>query len=126
MLPSLGAYFGFGNRMILENFHRSGKYDSLSTALNIWVSSTIACLGRHLATSAVIKSKPGDFLRQYFWMVNLISLGEKYLTGGVFRKGKSRYLSTAFVLVGETSWLGWKTLKRWFLNSSAFWESNEA
>lgn len=49
-----GGLFGFGNRMILENFHRSGKYDSLSMALNIWVSSMIAHLSRHLATSAVI------------------------------------------------------------------------
>lgn len=34
----------------------------------------IALLGNHLATSAVIKSKPVDFLRGYLFMAYLTSL----------------------------------------------------
>jgi len=64
-------------KIILENFHRSGKYDSRKITLNKWVRNRIAFFGRHLATSAVIKSKPGDFLRAYHCIVDLISFGVK-------------------------------------------------
>lgn len=52
---------GLENRTILKNFYNIGKYDYLRIALNIYVISTIAFLGRHQTTSAVIRSKHGDF-----------------------------------------------------------------
>jgi len=45
-----------GNSTIFENFQRIGNYESRRFALNIYVINTIAFLGRHLATSAVIRS----------------------------------------------------------------------
>jgi hypothetical protein len=71
---------GLGIKIILENFHRSGKYDRRKIELNKWVRNRIAFFDRHLATSAVIKLKPGDFLRvllYYFCIVDLISFGVK-------------------------------------------------
>jgi len=61
-----GGSFGLTNITMCENFHRIGKYDCLCIALNIYVKSIIAFLGKHLETSEVIKSKPGDFLFEYF------------------------------------------------------------
>jgi len=49
-----GGLFGFGTRIIIENFQRVGKYESLRTELNKCVRWMIAFFGRHLATSAVI------------------------------------------------------------------------
>jgi len=66
-------------------------------ASNIWVSRINARLGRHLTTAAVIRSKPGDFFREYFYMVNLISLGIRCLTGRVNGNGTSRYLRTVCI-----------------------------
>jgi hypothetical protein len=68
-------------KIILENFRRSGKYDRRKIELNKWIRNRIAFFGRHLATSAVIKSKPGDFLREYFCIVDLISFGVKLFSG---------------------------------------------
>lgn len=51
-------------------------------------------------------------LREYFWIIYLISFGEKCLTGRADGNGKARYLTTTFVLSGEVSWWGWKTLKK--------------
>jgi len=45
--------------MMVENF--MGKYDSLIMELKICERWIMAFLGKHLATSAVIRSKPGDF-----------------------------------------------------------------
>jgi len=42
--------------MILENFQR--REESLRVAFKIWVRRMIARLGKHLVTSAVIKSNP--------------------------------------------------------------------
>jgi hypothetical protein len=69
---------GLEKRTSLENFYNIEKYDSLRIALNIYVISTMAFLGRHLATSAVIKSKSGDFFSEYFWIVCLTSFWVKY------------------------------------------------
>lgn len=74
---------GLATRIILENFHKIGKYESLREALNIYVIRTMAFFGRHLVTSAVIRSKPGDFFFEYFWIVCLTSFGVKCLTGGL-------------------------------------------
>jgi len=61
---------GLENRTILENFPSNGKYESLRIALKIYVISIMAFFGRHLTTSAVIRSKPGDFLVSIFgWSV---------------------------------------------------------
>jgi hypothetical protein len=61
-----GGLFGFGTRIVTENFQSIGKYDNLRHALYITVRRTMALLGRDLATSAVIRSNPGDFLRLCF------------------------------------------------------------
>ena len=61
-----GGLFGFGTRIVTENFQSMGKYDNLRHALYIVVRRTTALLGRDLATSAVISSNPGDLLRLYF------------------------------------------------------------
>jgi len=42
----------------------------------------MALFGRFLATSDVMRSKPGDLLREYLCMRYLTSLGEKDLTDG--------------------------------------------
>lgn len=52
----------FANQIILDNFHKIGKYEYLNTALNMYVIRIMAFLLRHLPTSDVIKSKLGDFL----------------------------------------------------------------
>jgi len=58
----------------------------------MWVRWITARLGKHLATIAVIRSNPGDFLRAYFCIANLTSLGVKCLTGVPSNlKGESRY-----------------------------------
>ena len=69
----------------------------------------IARFGRHLATSIVIKSNPGDFLSEYFCIVNFTSLGVKCFTGGEdIGRGVSRYICTEFVVASENvSGLGW-------------------
>lgn len=36
------GFSNLGNRIMFENFHKSGKYDSRSIALNIQVKSIIA------------------------------------------------------------------------------------
>lgn len=61
---------GLGKKIILENFHRIGKYDSLRIALNMCVISTMT-FGRLrlIATSAVNRSNQGDIVSVYFWMV---------------------------------------------------------
>ena len=76
-----GGLLGLGTRMMVENFHSMGKYDSLIMELKICDRWIKAFLGKHLATSAVIRSKPGDFLREYLFMANFISLGVKCLIG---------------------------------------------
>lgn len=48
--------FGLGNTIMVANFQSSGKYANLRAALNKTVNRTIALFGRHLASSAVIKS----------------------------------------------------------------------
>jgi hypothetical protein len=60
---------GLAKRIILENFHKIGKYESLREALNIYVIRTMAFFGRYLVTSAVIRSKPSDFFFEYFRIV---------------------------------------------------------
>jgi hypothetical protein len=57
-----GGLFGFVNITMCENFHIRRKWDRQKIALNIYVNEIIAFLGRHFATSAVIRSKLGDFL----------------------------------------------------------------
>ena len=61
-----GGLLGFGTKIVTENFQGMGKYDNLRHALYITVRSRMAFLGRALATSAVIRSNPGEFLRLYF------------------------------------------------------------
>jgi hypothetical protein len=69
----------------------------------------IARFGKHLVTSAVIKSNPGDFLSEYFCIVNLTSLGVKCFTGRDIGRGESRCIFIEFVVIGENvSGLGWK------------------
>ena len=63
----------------------------------MWVSRVMAHFGKHLATSAVIKSNPGDFLSEYFCIGNFTSLGVKCLTGRDIGRGESRYICTVFV-----------------------------
>jgi hypothetical protein len=62
---------GLAKRIILKNFHKIGKHESLREALNIYVIRTMAFFGRHLVTSAVIRSKSGDFFFEYFRIVCL-------------------------------------------------------
>jgi hypothetical protein len=52
---------GLAKKIILEYFHKIGKYESLKEALNIYVIRTMTFFGKHLVTSAVIRSKPGIF-----------------------------------------------------------------
>jgi len=60
-------------------------------------------------TSAAIKSNPGDFLSEYFCIVNFTSLGMKCFTGREIGRGESRYVCTEFVVASENvSGLGWK------------------
>jgi hypothetical protein len=47
----------------------------------------MALLEKDLATSAVIRSNPGDFLRLYFEIVNFTSPGEKCLTAEEIGRG---------------------------------------
>jgi hypothetical protein len=68
---------GLGIRIILVNFHRNGKYESRKISLNKCVMNIITFFGRHLATLAVIISKPGDFLKEYYFIVDLILFGVK-------------------------------------------------
>jgi len=63
-------------------------------------------VGKHLATSAVIRSNPGDILRAYFCIANLTSLGVKCLTEGNIGKGESRNACTVFVFLNENM-SGW-------------------
>jgi hypothetical protein len=49
-----GGLLGFGTRIIIENFQRVGKYESLRKELNKCVRWLIAFFGRHLAISAVM------------------------------------------------------------------------
>lgn len=51
-----GGIFSLGKRMMIEHFQSSAKCANLRAMLNIIVSRTIALFGRHLPTSAVIKS----------------------------------------------------------------------
>jgi len=76
-----GGLLGLGTRMMVENFHCMGKYDSLIMELIISERWIKAFLGEHLATSAVMRSKPGDFLWEYLLTANFISLGVKCLIG---------------------------------------------
>lgn len=48
--------FGLRIMVITENFHRTGKYESLSMELYMWVSSSKAFLVNFTATSDVIRS----------------------------------------------------------------------
>lgn len=57
------------------------KWESLRDALKIWVRRIMARFSKHLATSFEIRSYPGDFLSEYFKIVNLTSLGERCLIG---------------------------------------------
>jgi hypothetical protein len=91
---------GLENRTILENFHNNRKYESLRIALKIYVISTMAFLRRHLTISAVIRSKPGDFFSEYFWMVCLTSLGVKYFSGRFVEDGRFRYVFTSLMCSG--------------------------
>lgn len=50
--------------------------------------------GKHLVTSAVIKSYAGDFFFKYFRIVNLRSLGEKCSVGSDIGSGESRNVCT--------------------------------
>lgn len=110
---------------MVENFHRIGKYEGLKTELKICERWIRAFLSRHLATSAVIKSNPGDFLMEYLLIVNLISFGEKCLTGWFpKRNGDPRYSLTAILFVWDkmSGW-GLNVLERCTLNNSALSES---
>jgi len=79
---------GLENRTILENFHNIEKYDSLRIALIIYVISTMDFLGRHLSASAVMRSKPGDFLVSIFGC--LTSFEVKYFSGRSIGDGRFR------------------------------------
>jgi len=61
-----GGLLGFRIRIVTENFQSIGKYDNLRHALYITVRRTMALLGRNLATSAVIRSKPRGFFETVF------------------------------------------------------------
>jgi len=67
----------------------------------VWVRWITARFGKHLATSAVIRSNPVGFLRAYFCIANLTSLGVKCLTEGNIGKGESRNACTISVLLSE-------------------------
>jgi len=56
----------------------------------------MALFGRFLATSAVIRSKPGDLLSGYLYMRYFISLGEKDLIEGEGWRGVLRFEFTIF------------------------------
>jgi len=87
--------------MIFEHFHRVGKQESLKDALYMWVRWITARFGKHLATSVVIRSNPGDFLKAYFCLTNLTSLGVKCLTEGNIGKWESRKACRVFVFLSE-------------------------
>jgi hypothetical protein len=57
--------------------------------------------GKHQATSVVIKSNSGDFLSEYFCIVNFTSLGVKCFTGRNIGRGESRYICIGFLVVSE-------------------------
>lgn len=48
----------------------------------MYVKRTISFVGKHFVTSAVIRSKPGDFLFGYFRIVFFTSFGVTNLVGG--------------------------------------------
>jgi len=73
--------FGFGISITVDNFHISGKYDSLSIALKIKVISRMGLRGRFFRSLLVIRSWPGDFPSFNFLTKNNISLGEVCLAG---------------------------------------------
>lgn len=50
----------------------------------------MAFFGIQLATSAVIKSKPGDFLRQYLDIIFLTLFGLKNFSGQILSKSESK------------------------------------
>jgi len=56
----------------------------------------MAFLERNIATSAVIKSKPGDFFSVHFLIVCLTSFGMKYFSGIQEGGRRLRKLSTSF------------------------------
>jgi len=84
-------------------------------------------LGRHLATSAVTRSNPGDFLSEYFCIVCLISLGVKNFSGGLIGGGMLKKLVTTLICWGKNiSCCGWNVSCRCVLNSSALPKSEKA
>jgi len=58
-------------------------------------------LGRCLTTPDKIKSKPGDFLGEFFFRLNSTSLGWKALGREYIGRGEIRKLLTSWILVGE-------------------------
>jgi len=49
-----------------------------------------ALIGKQLATLAVIKSNPGDLLREQFEIILLTSLGVKYFSERALSKGECK------------------------------------
>ena len=86
----VSGFSSLEKRTILENFRNIRKYDSFRIALNIYVISTMTFLGKHLATSAVIRSKAGNIFGEYFWIVCLISFGVKNFSGQLIGDGSFR------------------------------------
>jgi hypothetical protein len=82
--------FDFGISMIFESFQRGGKWENLKDALKIWIIRIMVRFVKYLTFSAVTKSYSGDFLSEYFRIVNLTSLGDKCLTENDIESGESR------------------------------------
>jgi len=65
-----GDLLGLRTNIRVKNFQRSGKYESLRIASYMCEIWTMVLFGRLRATSAVIRSKPGDLFTELFeWYI---------------------------------------------------------
>jgi len=88
-----GGLPGLRIMMMIENFHRLRKYDNLSMELYVCVKRSRDFLGSCVATSAVIKSKPGLLCRGEFLIAYPTSLGRTRLGNTVMGSGQNREYS---------------------------------
>lgn len=96
--PPLGLYdsgesgdlWGLMIIKMVENFHRLGKYDSLSMELYMCIKRSRVFLGICVATSAVIKSKPGILCRWEFLIAYWTFLGRTCLDDRIMGSGQDR------------------------------------
>ena len=82
-----GGLPGLRIMMMTENFQRFGKYDSLSMELYMCVNRSKVFRGSCVATSAVIRSKPGLLCLGEFFIAYLTLLGLTCLGGSVMGSG---------------------------------------